>query len=137
MERKFQTHLLNLKDEGKTILLSSHILSEVERLCDSVSIIREGSIIETGTLDELRHLTRLNFEVETEEPLTELGNIQGVHEIEQNGNKVVFKVDIEAINDVVEYLSQHRVIHLQSMPPKLEDLFIRYYDDEDSVVTYE
>lgn len=137
MERKFQTHLLNLKDEGKTILLSSHILSEVERLCDSVSIIREGSIIETGTLDELRHLTRLNFEVETEEPLTELGNIQGVHEIKQNGNKVVFKVDIEAINDVVEYLSQHRVIHLQSMPPKLEDLFIRYYDDEDCVVTYE
>lgn len=137
MERKFQTHLLNLKDEGKTILLSSHILSEVERLCDSVSIIREGSIIETGTLDELRHLTRLNFEVETEEPLTELGNIQGVREIEQKGNKVVFKVDIEAINDVVEYLSQHRVIHLQSMPPKLEDLFIRYYDDEDSVVTYE
>lgn len=129
MERKFQTYLLDLKAQGKTILLSSHILSEVERLCDSVSIIRKGAIIETGTLDELRYLTRMNFEVETKHPLQGLENIEGVHEIEYAENQATFQVDTEFTNQVIQFISQYEVIHLSSTPPKLEDLFIRYYDE--------
>lgn len=129
MERKFQTYLLELKAQGKTILLSSHILSEVERLCDSVSIIRKGAIIETGTLDELRYLTRMNFEVETKHPLQGLENIEGVHEIEYAENQATFQVDTEFTNQVIQFISQYEVIHLSSTPPKLEDLFIRYYDE--------
>lgn len=129
MERKFQAHLLKLKEEGKTILLSSHILSEVERLCDSVSIIRQGSIIETGTLDELRHLTRMNYEVETREPIQGLDQISGVYAIEHEGLKVSFQVDADATNEVIQFLSQYEIVQLQSTPPKLEDLFIRYYED--------
>lgn len=134
MERKFQTHLLELKEAGKTILLSSHILSEVERLCDSVSIIRKGSIIETGTLDDLRHLTRMNFEVETHKPIEGLEKIEGVHQIEQNGKQVKFQVDTEFTNQVVQFISQYEVEQLSSTPPKLEDLFIRYYDENEESV---
>lgn len=130
MERKFQTYLLKLKEEGKTILLSSHILSEIEKLCDSVSIIRKGSIIETGTLDELRHLTRMNFEVTSLETLKGLEKIKGVHQIEQDGQKTTFQVDSEQVNAVIQHLSQFEVSQLISMPPKLEDLFIRYYDQD-------
>ncbi len=138
MDRKFQAHLLQLKAEGKTILLSSHILSEVERLCDSVSIIRKGSIIETGTLDELRHLTRMHFEVKTKEPLQGLETVPGVHQIEQDNSRVTFQVDTEFTNDVVQFISQYEVIQLESSPAKLEDLFMRYYaDSEEGVRAYE
>ncbi len=131
MERKFQTHLLELKEQGKTILLSSHILSEVERLCDTVSIIRKGEVIETGTLDELRHLTRMNFETETMQPIQELENMPGVHQFEQDGNKSTFQVDKEFTNQVIQVISQYEVIHLSSTSPKLEDLFLRYYEENE------
>lgn len=134
MERKFQTHLLELKEAGKTILLSSHILSEVERLCDSVSIIRKGAVIETGTLEELRHLTRMNFEVETHKAIEGLETIEGVHQLQKDGKQMTFQVDTEFTNQVVQHISQYEVVHLSSTPPKLEDLFIRYYDEgEESV----
>lgn len=135
MERKFQTHLLQLKAAGKTILLSSHLLSEVERLCDSVSIIRQGEIIESGTLDDLRHLRRMHFEVETTTAIQGLETIPGVHDIHQDGNHISFQVDTESTQQVIQLLSQYEVIELKSMPPKLEDLFMRYYEDNDSEVT--
>lgn len=131
MERKFQNYLLKLKEEGKTILLSSHILSEVEKLCDSVSIIRKGSIIETGTLDELRHLTRTNFEVTAKNPLQGLEDIDGVYQVEQDGQTTTFQVDSDQVNEIIQFLSQYEITQLTSMPPKLEDLFIRYYDEQD------
>ena len=130
MERKFQDYLLNLKEEGKTILLSSHILSEVEKLCDSISIIRKGAIIEHGTLKELRHLTRTNFEVESKEKLKELENIEGIHQIIYDGLTTTFQVDSEKINPVIQLLAQYELTSLTSAPPKLEDLFLRYYGDE-------
>lgn len=130
MERKFQDYLLNLKEEGKTILLSSHILSEVEKLCDSISIIRKGAIIEHGTLKELRHLTRTNFEVESKEKLKELENIEGIHQIKYDGLTTTFQVDSEKINPVIQLLAQYELTSLTSAPPKLEDLFLRYYGDE-------
>lgn len=130
MERKFQDYLLKLKENGKTILLSSHVLSEVEKLCDSISIIRKGAIIEHGTLEELRHLTRTNFEVESQGKIIGLEEIDGVHQIEYKNSKVVFQVDSEKINHVVQLLGQFELTSLTSAPPKLEDLFLRYYGDE-------
>ena len=131
MERKFQNYLLDLKAQGKTILLSSHILSEVEKLCDHVSIIRKGKIIEEGTLEELRHLTRTNFEVTSPENLEGLENIEGIHQVERKNTTTTFQVDSENVNEVIQLLSQYKITHLTSAPPRLEDLFIRYYDDQE------
>ncbi|SHE31966.1 ABC-2 type transport system ATP-binding protein [Atopostipes suicloacalis DSM 15692] len=131
MERKFQNYLLDLKAQGKTILLSSHILSEVEKLCDHVSIIRKGKIIEEGTLEELRHLTRTNFEVTSSENLEGLENIEGIHQVERENTTTTFQVDSENVNEVIQLLSQYKITHLTSAPPRLEDLFIRYYDDQE------
>lgn len=129
MERKFQSHLLQLKEEGKTILLSSHILSEVEKLCDSVSIIRQGTIIESGSMSDLRHLTRHQYEVEVPDKIAGLEKMAGVHQVERDGNILKFQVDSEATNSVLQLLSQYEIKQLTSMPPRLEDLFIRYYED--------
>ena len=131
MERKFQNYLLDLKAQGKTILLSSHILSEVEKLCDHVSIIRKGKIIEEGTLEELRHLTRTNFEVTSPENLEGLENIECIHQVERKNTTTTFQVDSENVNEVIQLLSQYKITHLTSAPPRLEDLFIRYYDDQE------
>ena len=131
MERKFQDYLLALKAQGKTILLSSHILSEVEKLCDHVSIIRKGKIIEEGTLEELRHLTRTNFEVSSPENLAGLETIEGVHQVERENSTTTFQVDSENVNEVIQLLSHYEITHLTSTPPRLEDLFIRYYEDQE------
>ena len=130
MERKFQDYLLKLKEEGKTILLSSHVLSEVEKLCDSISIIRKGTIIEHGTLKELRHLTRTNFEVESNVKIESLENIEGIHQIKYDDGTTTFQVDSEKINQVIQLLANYELTSLTSAPPKLEDLFLRYYGDE-------
>lgn len=129
MERKFQDYLLELKENGKTILLSSHVLSEVEKLCDSISIIRKGEIIEHGTLKELRHLTRTKFEIESIEELVGLENIEGIHHIKYHEQTTTFQVDSEKINQVIQLLAKYELTSLTSTPPKLEDLFLRYYGD--------
>src|SRR5690625_2015446 len=131
MERKFQNLLLDLKAQGKTILLSTHILSEVDQLCDHVSIIREGNIIDGGTIEEVRHLTRTNFEVPSSENLEGLENIEGIHHVERENTTTTFQVDSENVNEVIQLLSQYKITHLTSAPPRLEDLFIRNYDDQE------
>ncbi|ACB83920.1 ABC transporter ATP-binding protein [Natranaerobius thermophilus] len=132
MERVFQECVNEAKAAGKSIFLSSHILSEVERLCDRVSIIKEGEIIEAGTLDELRHLTRTDVMVETKQaiPSTSLEGFDGVHDIQEQGNRLSFQVDSEKLGVVIKYLSQFDIIKLESAPPKLEDLFMRYYSED-------
>ncbi|PYZ91974.1 ABC transporter ATP-binding protein [Salipaludibacillus keqinensis] len=131
MERVFQECVLEAKQDGKSILLSSHILSEVERLCDRVGIIREGEIIESGTLDELRHLTRTQLQVETSKPIANLSNIDGVHNIEKQERSVTFQVDSEKLEDVIKHISMFGVTKLESSPPTLEDLFMRHYEGDD------
>lgn len=132
MEKVFQESVKELKREGKSIFLSSHILSEVERLCDKVAIIRQGEIIEAGTLDELRHLTRVHLVVQTREPLTALHTIQGVHQINQTGNAYSFQVDADAMEHVMATISTFGIVSLESAPPTLEDLFMRHYEGADS-----
>lgn len=128
MERVFQECVLEAKEAGKSVLLSSHILSEVERLCDKVSIIREGKIIETGTLTELQHLTRTILHVETKEPMTNLHEVKGVHDLEKDDQNVTFHVDTEELDHVMKYVSQFGIVKLESAPPTLEDLFMRHYE---------
>lgn len=128
MERVFQECVLDAKRAGKSVLLSSHILSEVERLCDKVAIIREGEIMETGSLNELRHLTRTILEVETKEPMHSLSTVQGVHDIEEKGQVYTLHVDSEALDEVMKFISQYGIVKLESAPPTLEDLFMRHYE---------
>lgn len=128
MEHVFQECVLEVKKQGKSVFLSSHILSEVERLCDRVGIIRQGKIIETGTLQELRHLTRTRVVVETKLPVPSLRQLKGIHELEEKGRELSFQVDSEEMDNVIRHLSQFGIAKLECSPPTLEDLFIRHYE---------
>ncbi|WP_421378367.1 ATP-binding cassette domain-containing protein [Bacillus salacetis] len=130
MERVFQECVGEVKAEGKSVLLSSHILSEVEKLCDRVGIIRQGKIIETGTLNELRHLTRTHLLVETNHPVDSLDKVAGVYDIKKSGEQLSFQVDSEELDQVIRYVSGFGINRLESAPPTLEDLFMRHYDAE-------
>jgi len=130
MEGVFRKQVKELKKAGKTILLSSHILSEVEALCDRVSIIREGEIIETGTFEDLRHLTRTSITVDTIQPITGLEELSGVHNLSMEGTHAHFSVDAEKIDSVLKFLTRFGVQSLLSTPPTLEELFTRYYGEE-------
>lgn len=128
MERIFQEYVAEAKSAGKSVLLSSHILSEVERLCDRIGIIREGKIIETGTLNDLRHLTRTHLFVETKQPVNALQQMLGVHDIKKQDNALSLYVDAEYLDDIMKHLSQFGITKIESSPPTLEDLFMRHYE---------
>ena len=132
MEAVFQDVVQEIRAAGRTVLLSSHILAEAEALCDRVSIIRGGRIVESGTLTELRHLTRTSVSVTTTRPLGDLALLPGVHEPElRDGCRTArFEVEADHLGTVVEYLGGHGVTTLTSAPPTLEELFLRHYDDE-------
>ncbi|MGE8077714.1 ATP-binding cassette domain-containing protein [Peribacillus loiseleuriae] len=127
MEAVFQEEVANLKNQGKSILLSSHILSEVERLCDRVAIIRQGEVIETGTLDELRHLTRYQYKITTRDEPMELKQVSGVHDLVINGKEAVFQADSDQIEVILEAIMPYHVTKLESVPPTLDALFMRHY----------
>ncbi|KRL53855.1 ABC transporter ATP-binding protein [Furfurilactobacillus rossiae] len=130
-EQVSQDEVKALKAAGKAILLSSHILSEVEQMCDRIGIIREGQIIETGTLTEMQHLTRTQISVTTKTPLTDLSNQPGVHQLKQtNPTTAIFAADSDAMTAITQYLADHQILTLRSTPPTLEDLFLRYYGRE-------
>ncbi|PTM57836.1 ABC transporter ATP-binding protein [Desmospora activa] len=128
MERIFQECILDAKSREKSVLLSSHILSEVERLCDRIGIIRHGEIIESGTLQEMRHLTRTNLRMTTVKPPIQLEQQPGVHEVVKEGDIVTFQVDTEHLASVIQYVSSFGVTSLESAQPTLEDLFMRHYE---------
>lgn len=127
MAMEFQNIVREAKTEGKTIFLSSHILSEVENLCDRVSIIKQGKIVETGALSDLRHLTRISMTIESHTPIQGLAELRGVHNVKEYGGRTSFSVDPEALNDTLKHLSGFGVRALTSAPPTLEELFLRHY----------
>lgn len=129
MEQIFQRYILELKKQGKTVFLSSHILAEVELLCDRVGIIRQGKIVESGTLEELRHLTRTTITVELSNP-TNLNQLQGVHDIARKEEKWLFSVDASAIETVMSKLAPMGIKSLTAEPPTLEELFMRHYGQD-------
>ncbi|WP_149204016.1 ABC transporter ATP-binding protein [Actinotalea subterranea] len=132
METVFQEVVRELRAAGGTVLLSSHILAEAEALCDAVSIIRDGRVVETGTLAQLRHLTRTRLEVTTREPLDDLGSVAGIHglKISDGGRTARIEVEAEGLGAVVHLLGTRDVISLTSTPPSLEELFLRHYGEE-------
>lgn len=127
MEATFQEAVKELRRAGKTIFLSSHILAEVEALCDRVSIIRAGKVVESGSLAELRHLTRTNVKVATGQPLSGLEKLKGVHDIHQENSHTSFEADTANINEIISYLTKFEIRHLTCNPPTLEELFMRHY----------
>jgi len=133
MEAIFRECVTEARGAGTTVLLSSHILSEVEALCDRISIINEGRIVETGSLAELRHLTRTTVSVEARRPITGLERLPGVYNLTVEGAHAGFSVDADAVNRVLRYLTQFDVRALTSAPPTLEDLFLRHYKLKEGV----
>lgn len=128
MEQVFQEEVEKIKKAGKAILLSSHILSEVERLADKVVIIRQGEIVETGTLDELRHLTRSTVTLVTQGDVANIASLEGVHDFVQTDDQSTFSVDNQHLNKVLLEASKLGVTKFESVPPTLEDLFMRHYE---------
>src|SRR5699024_2161971 len=163
MESIFQEEIEKVKETEKAVLLSSHIVSEVERLADKVAIIRRGKIVESGSLEELRHLTRStgtliteqdvtqmanrqgihvhSSSVEelqhltrstvtmiTEQDVTQMSNVEGVYDFEQNNNQATFSADPQHLNIILNEASKLDVKKFESVPPTLEDLFMRHYE---------
>ncbi len=127
MEKVFQECITEFKEEGKTVFLSSHILSEVEKLCDKLSIIRQGKIIESGSLNELQHLTRTRMVLETNEEIPSLNDLKGIHDLKKQNNTYSFLVDTAELDQVIQHISKFGVKKLESSPPKLEDVFMEHY----------
>ncbi|MGI8418529.1 MAG: ATP-binding cassette domain-containing protein, partial [Nakamurella sp.] len=131
MEAVFQDCIREAKDRGTTVLLSSHILSEVEALCDRVSIIRDGTVVETGTLAEMRHLTRTSLHAELDNVPAGLAGMDGIHDLEVSGSRVTMSVDSAKIGTIPSVLAAADVRTLTSQPPTLEELFMRHYTGAD------
>ena len=129
MEAVFQEAVNELRGR-RTVLLSSHILAEVEALCDRVSIIRNGRAVETGTLADLRHLTRTSVSAELVGPPNGLADLPGVHDLLVEGRRVRFEVDTDHLDAALRALVGSGVRTLTSQPPTLEELFLRHYEDE-------
>ncbi|MFG1814898.1 ATP-binding cassette domain-containing protein [Kribbella sp. NPDC049174] len=133
MEEVFREVVQEVSDrDGRTVLLSSHILSEVEALCDRVTIIRAGRAVESGTLSELRHLTRTSIKAELVGPMNGLAQLNGIHDLQVEDGQVRFDVDTDEINPVLKRLTEIGVRSLVSQPPTLEELFLRLYEPEGS-----
>ena len=127
MELVFHDCVARVKAEGKTVLLSSHILSEVEKLCDRLSIIRSGRIVDTGTLREMRHLSRAHVTVATERPIAGLREMRGVHDVRESAGTVSFRADSDATGAVMRTLADAGITHITVVPPTLEELFLGHY----------
>lgn len=127
MEAMFRESIAEERKKGRTVFLSSHILAEVEALCDRVSIIRSGRIVESGSLTELRHLTRTSLVATVSSQPSGLAALPGVHGVQVEGTRVRLEVDASALNDVLRFLTSFDLQNLISQPPTLEDLFLQHY----------
>ncbi len=126
-EATFRTCIQELRDEGRTVLLSSHILSEAEALSDRVSIIRDGRVVETGRLDQLRHLTRTSVSAEVTAVPPGLDGIAGVHDLVVEDHRITAQVEPVGMDPLLQALSGAGIRSLTSQPPTLEELFLRHY----------
>jgi ABC-2 type transport system ATP-binding protein len=127
MEEVFASAITDVRAAGTTVLLSSHILGEVERLADRVTIIREGRVVESGDLDQMRHLHRSRVRAEVVGTPPDLSGIPGVHDLTVEGSVVSCGVDAEALPQVLTALTATGVRTLTSTPPTLEELFLDAY----------
>jgi len=129
MEAVFRDEVRRVRDAGSTVLLSSHLLSEVERLCDRVTIIRAGRHVETSRLRDLLRASTTRFEVAGLDPAA-LGPVPGVSGVASGDGVVRFEVAPEAVPAVIEVLHASGVTSITAMPPALESLFMRHYESD-------
>ncbi len=127
MEQVFTACIGEAKAQGRSVLLSSHIFAEVERLCDTVTIIREGKTVEAGRLDELRHLHRTTVSVLLDSQATTLAQVPGINDLVLDGQRATFTVGEKDLGAVLSALAGYSPSSLVSAPPSLEDLFLRHY----------
>jgi ABC-2 type transport system ATP-binding protein len=130
MEATFRECVEEERQAGRTVLLSSHILSEVEALCDRVTIVRAGRTVDSGALADLRHLSRTSVRAELERPPDGLDGLAGVHDLDVAGTRVGCQVDNSALDELLIRLTRAGVRSLVSQPPTLEELFLRHYTDQ-------
>ncbi len=135
MEAAFRACVEEERSGGRSVLLSSHILSEVEALCERVTLIRAGQTVESGTLTELRHLTRTSITAELSHVPHDLTGLPGVHDLDIQGARVQCQVDSESLGEFLSRLTRVGVRSLESHPPSLEELFLRHYTDDATGVT--
>ncbi len=140
MEAAFRESAQEERARGRTVLLSSHILSEVEALCDRVTIIRAGRTVETGSLADLRHLTRTSVAAELARPAIGLDALRGLHDLvvdagQDGGSRVRCEVDSSQLGEFLRLLAAADVKTLVSQPPTLEELFLRHYAGDDGHLT--
>ncbi len=128
MDAVFRDCIREERTRGRTVLLSSHVLAEVEALCDRVSIIRDGRTVERGTLAELRHLRRITIEAQLADLPAAPLDLPNVHELQLDGTRLRCAVDSADLNALLGALSALGVRSLISQPPTLEQLFLRYYE---------
>ena len=129
MEREFRHCVAEAKSAGQTVFLSSHILSEVEALCDRVAILRMGRVVEVGTLAEMRHLSALSIEATFSDSPPDLASVPGVSDVEVDGNRVRLQVR-GSVQPLLERLASARVTQMLSREPSLEELFLAQYGAE-------
>ena len=127
MEKVFHECVMEVKTARKSVLLSSHILSEVEKLCDRVSIIRRGEIIEAGPLASLRERQRVNVAVVTEEKMPDLQGMEGVYEVQEENGQIMFLLEPRFKPEVLRFMLEKKITHLEINPLPLEDLFMQHY----------
>jgi len=132
MEAQFREFINEVRGEGRTVLLSSHILSEVEALCDRVSIIRDGSVVESGTMAQLRHLARTTVSADLATVPEGLADLPGVHDVVVKGQRVTASVEPRGMARLMGALSAGGVTAVTSQPPTLEELFLRHYRKAES-----
>ena len=130
MEAEFRMCIEEDRERGRTVLLASHILAEVEALCGRISIVRSGRMVESGTLAELRHLTRTTISAEVEEDPSSLTGLTGVHNLVIRDHKIDLEVDSEHMGGVLLHVARLGVRTLISQPPTLEELFMRHYRED-------
>jgi len=132
MESVFQDCVRELAAQGKTVFLSSHILAEVEKLCDRVTIIKEGRIVESGNLHELQQLSRLMIQVDCARSVKGI-QLPRAYGLRCEGNRASFSVDAADLNATLEKLTEYGIVALHCAPPELEDLFLHYYAKDGEV----
>jgi ABC-2 type transport system ATP-binding protein len=126
MEQRFRECVAEAKGRGQTVFLSSHILSEVEALCDRVAILRQGELLEIGTLAQMRHLSSLSVEATFDGPPPDVSQIHGVTYVEISGTRLRCRVS-GSMQELLRVLAQAGVRELLSTEPSLEELFLSHY----------